>query len=708
MKVQLAFNAFVAFGMLSCSSALDSNPLSKVIELLDSLAAKIKKEGDVEAKAYKDFFEWCDDASTSKNFEIKTLTAKEAKLEAAIAESAAESDEAATKIDELGGSIAAGQADLKNATIIREKEAADFTSNEQELLDVIDTLDRAIKVLSKQMAKNPAAFAQIDTSNMDSVLKSLNLLVDAAAFSSADHKKLSALIQSRQTSDDDDAEAETSAPAAASYKTHSSSIVDVLDDMKDKAEEELSSLRKAESTAKHNFQMLKQSLEDQIADDSKHLDQEKAAKSAADGEKAAAQGDLEKTQKDLADAKATLETTNANCMETAADHDASIKARSEELNVIAEGKKILVSTTSGAESQTYSLIQLRSGSKLKSHADLANAELISMVKQLAREQHSAALSSLASRIATVLRLGRANGEDPFVKVKGLISDLISKLETEAETDATEKAYCDEQMAKTEAKKEELEAIMKKLTTKIDQAAAKSAGLKEEVKALQAELAALSKEQAQLDKARTESHAAYVTAKAELEEGIAGVRQALSVLRDYYGSGAASALLQNGAGLATVMEQPAVPQHSKAAGSGGGIIGILEVVESDFAKNLAAEETAEADAAAEYEKVTQENKVTKTIKDADVKYKTQEFVALDKNMADLSSDKDTTGSELDAVLEYLGKVKERCIAKPESYGERKKRREAEIAGLKEALHILENETAFMQHGRKGTKQAFLGF
>merc|ERR1719169_212979 len=98
--------------------------------------------------------------------------------------------------------------------------------------------------------------------------------------------------------------------------------------------------------------------------------------------------------------------------------------------------------------------------------------------------------------------------------------------------------------------------------------------------------------------------------------------------------------------------------------------ILEVVESDFAKNLAAEETQEADAAAEYEKTTQENKGTKSLKEQDVKYQTAEFKGLDKTIAELSSDRENTGTELSAVLEYDGKIKERCIAKPETYEERK--------------------------------------
>jgi len=59
------------------------------------------------------------------------------------------------------------------------------------------------------------------------------------------------------------------------------------------------------------------------------------------------------------------------------------------------------------------------------------------------------------------------------------------------------------------------------------------------------------------------------------------------------------------------------------------------------------------------------------------------------------------------LEYYGKIMDRCIAKPETYEERKKRREAEIAGLKEALATLENETAFVQKGKRSLRKHFLG-
>merc|ERR1719482_679854 len=176
--------------------------------------------------------------------------------------------------------------------------------------------------------------------------------------------------------------------------------------------------------------------------------------------------------------------------------------------------------------------------------------------------------------------------------------------------------------------------------------------------------------------------------------------ALQVLRDYYGA-KEEALLQDNSQFAAFMQQrqPAAPEkHEKSSGAGGGIISMLEVAESDFAKNLAEEETEEEAAQEEYEKVTQENKVTKTTKEADVKYKTKEFTALDKEVAELTGDRDGAQTELDAVLEYYEKIKDQCVAKPEPYEERKRRREAEIAGLKEALSILEGQ-AFLQRQTK---------
>merc|ERR1719512_206364 len=517
---------------------------------------------------------------------------------------------------------------------------------------------------------------------MNGALQAFRAILDAAALSSSDQHKLTALVQSQQSDDAD--EDELGSPAAAAYKTHSGNILDVLEDLKEKAEGQLSDLRKAESNNRHNFEMLKQSLEDQVAADTKDMEDEKAGMASAAEAKAAAESDLDATSKSLASSKQQLATAHATCLSVAADHEDTVAARKKELSVIAEAKKILQETVSGAVSQTYSLLQI------SSQSDLAGAEVVTTIKRLAKQQHSAALAQLASRVSALLRFGSAGG-DVFAKVKGLIADMIAKLESEAGADATEKAYCDEQLAKTEAKKGELEEDIAKMTSRIDKAAAQSAQLKEDIQTLEAELAALAKDQAEMDRIRQESHAAYVTAKADLELGLSGVRKAVGVLRDYYG-GAAS-MLQDETRFGEFMQQPAAPEtHSASQGAGESIINILQVCESDFAGNLAKEEAEEADAQSEYEKVSQENAIVKTSKEQSIKYKTQEAKSQDKTAADYSADRETTNSEYAAVLDYYGKIKDRCIAKPETYASRRDRRAAEIKGLKQALSILEDETA----------------
>merc|ERR1719162_798778 len=392
-------------------------------------------------------------------------------------------------------------------------------------------------------------------------MQAIGTVVDAAAFNAEDKSKLVALVQANADDDDDDA----GAPAPDAYQSKSGGIVEVLAGMKEKAEGELSELRKAEENAAHNFNMLKKSLEGQIGADSKDMDEEKTAKAEAEEQKSTDEGDLSVTNKDLVENTAELAKVTSGCLQTAADYEEAIRSREEELKVIGEAKKILQETTSGAVSQSYDFLQLR----MTTHTDLMRSEIVTAVSRLAKHHHSAALAQLASRIGVVMQYG-GGSQGVFDKVKGLINDMIAKLEQEAEEDATEKAYCDEEMAKTEAKKQELDDEIAKLTSKIDQNAAKSAQLKEEVKAAQAALAAIAKEQAEMVKLRQEQNANYKVAKSDLELGLGGVQKALEVLREYYGG---ASLLQ-GDSMA-FMQQPAKPEkHAAKGGAGGSIISIL--------------------------------------------------------------------------------------------------------------------------------------
>jgi DNA-directed RNA polymerase subunit M/transcription elongation factor TFIIS len=191
----------------------------------------------------------------------------------------------------------------------------------------------------------------------------------------------------------------------------------------------------------------------------------------------------------------------------------------------------------------------------------------------------------------------------------------------------------------------------------------------------------------MDAMRQDEHDEFVKAEADFKQGLQGVRGALKVLREYY---------QNNSSL---IQAPVTSTHSASTDSGNGIISILEIAESDFARSLAEAQAAEDDAVEIYEKTTNENKVSTATKKTSVEGKTQESARLAQVVSDASSDREGVQEQLTAVLEYLDKLRPQCTTEPESYEERKARREHEIEGLKTALDILENETAFLQEPKK---------
>jgi hypothetical protein len=683
MKIGAAFLVLLA---LPCTQASEVNPIEKVLQMLQDLQFKVLKEGEDAHKVYTEFAEFCEDRAQKLGFEIKDGKAQKAELESTIESETATISALESKIEELSSDIGTAENELKAATKIREKEHAEYAVEERELKETIDSLERAISILTKEMAKaNGASMLQLRSAS--SVTQALSVLVQAAAISTEDGSKLTALVQQsqKQASDEEDEDSdsdsdEPGAPAGAVYKGHSDGIIATLEGLLDKAEAQLDKARKAESTSKHNYEMLKQSLTDEMSYAETDMDAAKKGLAESQEHKSVAEGDLATTTADLeADHKAKEE-LHHECMSGAQDYEEQAKSRNEELKALQEAKKVIKESTGGATEQTYGLNQVDSFVQLTSRADLSKFEAVRFVRDLSKRHHSTMLAQLASRMNSAIRLGNANGADPFAKVEGLIKDMIATLEVEAEEDATHHAYCEKEMSETAEKQQDKEDQVEKLTTKIDQNKARSTKLKEQVRTLQSELADMAKAQAEATKLREEEHAAYKTNKAEMEQGLRGVRVALKVLKEYYAKGDKA--------------------HDANEGAGAGIIGLLEVVESDFSKGLAEMVAEEETAAAEYKEFTKANEVDTAAKIKDVQYKTQEAKALDKSVAEMSTDLSGVQTELDAINEYDAKIKKECVAKAEPYEERKQRREEEIAGLKQALTILDG-VSLLQRTSKHT-------
>merc|ERR1719163_1528573 len=202
--------------------------------------------------------------------------------------------------------------------------------------------------------------SMLQLQNAGSVEQAL-AMVKASMFSSADASRLTALVQSSQEPDEPEEEAEEAvvgAPDPAVYKGHSKGIIETLEGLLEKAEDQLSDARKTETANLHNFEMLKQSLEDEIRFGEEDLAKAKAGLGENGETKAAAEGDLAVTQKDLdADVK-ELAGLHQECMTKAEEFEEATKSRGEELKALAEAKKVISEATGGAASQTYGLEQV--------------------------------------------------------------------------------------------------------------------------------------------------------------------------------------------------------------------------------------------------------------------------------------------------------------------------------------------------------------
>merc|ERR1719214_129095 len=176
--------------------------------------------------------------------------------------------------------------------------------------------------------------------------------------------------------------------------------------------------------------------------------------------------------------------------------------------------------------------------------------------------------------------------------------------------------------------------------------------------------------------RNKEKATFKAVEKDLSESEEACNAAMEVLREYYEG---ASLIQTGV---------KAKANADAEGDGSGILGVLEVAASDFAKGLAEARTVEQESQTEFDKLVSESKMLKATKTMEIKGKQSEVASLKTTVSDLGSDKEGLTGELDAVLAYLDKLKPQCETKVPSYEERKAAREQEIEGLKNALEILE--------------------
>jgi len=671
-------------------AASAGSAIQKVVELLDECKAKVQKDLDAEAKSMEEYASFCDDELKDKGYAIETAGRSIGDLTATVDSSTANIGELTDEIATLGTTNAAKSQELGEATKVRAGQHKDFQAAEKELVKSIDELGRAATVLKRGMSFAQTAQGQ---KKMGAVVAALKSIIQAEWVDVGSRRKLKSFLQaSAQAKEDEDDDLSISQPQAkqVAYESSSGGIVKTVEEMQGKAEDTLSDLRKKEMGDAQEFAMLESGLKSEIKHGEEKLSTATKGKAENEQAKQDASGKLVETEKSKAADEEYAGTLKTECESKASEWEARQKSAAEEMGAIEKAKQILVDGVKAFVQVSSKTRRWNPDDDEESDAVSAKREkVVGMLKQLAQTHHSFAFAQLANMATS----------DPFVKIRGLIEDMIGKLLKEAEEEATQKAFCDKEMGKSKTSQDAKTQTLDKLQARIDGATATIAENTESIKTLEAEVAEIDKAQAEATAIRNKEHEEYLAASKDFRDSAEAVAKAIEVLKNFY----EGSFIQLSA--TTHLKSKAETKQPEMGGAKSDIasviIGILEMAQEDFTNLLAESEATEDEAAKAFKTLSDENKISKATKEAESKGKASEVKSLTVQLGHSQEDHASVSKELDAVNAYIDKLKPQCEEKAMSYEEKKAKREAEIAGLKDALEILSgNGMALVQ-----TKRSF---
>jgi DNA repair exonuclease SbcCD ATPase subunit len=662
-----AFVAHVAAGRVRVS------PVEKVVAMLQDNKNKIEADLEAEEKEMAEYSQFCDHETSEKTYAIKTANRKIDDLIATISDCKAQLKGVEDEVAEIGTQMAAKEKELADASAVRKEDKSEFTATEKELVAAVDQLEKAVVLLKKGLSltqvwhKNP---------NIQMVLQSLSRIVDAAWLDDESRASLRGLLQQQDELKANMGESMGEADdlrLPKKEKTGTEAIIESIQDMKSKAEETLSNTRNNEMKSQHNFQMMTMSLDGAMTLLKEKLSEQQALKASLSEESGKAKGELGETRESMKADKVYLSSLTHDCESSAEEWTEREKSAKSEIAAIDKAKEIL----SPIKAMLQNGVEVDGRKKQPFEEDhdedkdtKMRSTLVGKLRELGHKFHSYTMMELVSAAAS----------DPFEKIRGLLGDMIAKLVAEANEEASQKAFCDEEMAKSNKEKENKNMRLDKLQAKLDHATATTAELEDAIKELQAELADIDKATAEATKLRNEEHATYEKASKDYKAGAQAVEDAIGVLKEFY----AGAFTQ-------VSKVDANGKQPKFGGpksdAGGGIIAILEISAEEFTKMYTEVQSDELTAKATYDRMMQESKVSTATKQTEVKAMESELKQLAVAIQSSTQDKIMVSKELDAVMAYLDKLKPQCETKVMSYEEKVARRKAEIEGLKEALEIL---------------------
>mmetsp|Transcript_55989 Transcript_55989/g.150763 ORF Transcript_55989/g.150763 Transcript_55989/m.150763 type:complete len:748 (-) Transcript_55989:84-2327(-) len=671
------------------SNARAPGTIKTVVTALQTMLDDSKKEGDTETDLYTKFKSYCDDNEKEKTESVESLTKQIGLLENEIQDVQANNGGLSMDVAGLKKDMATNEEARNMAEGMRKKEKEAFDADEADLVAAIDQMKQAVNLLadigadqslaasaahSKFMAgkAGSAAFLKLQTSISKALVAANSFLTPSQ------HGVVESFLQATEPS----GSAGILAVLKAMQETFDSNLVEAKNT-------EAAAVKANEAyikTKKEEFDMLKTSF-----------DEKEATMGTNDGEISTKKTQLGDAIQQKADDEDFLAKLEEMCGDKGKDYGTRVELRAGEEAALSKAIAILNSdhafgafdkvaaTKTGA---TGAFVQLASATQ---SSGLGQARRY--LQKLAAENKSVRLA----RIAGLLSLG-----NPFDGVFKAIDDMKATIEEEAQQDAEQKTWCeDETKTSSESldeKKSQITELKNTISTLDTTINDPETGLIKMIADDEAKLEQNAQAQKDETEARRLENEDYQKNVANCDEAEVILGKAIKAMNAYYKEKDAEIKEELGGSLLQRRQEPAPPSTWEGDFSGqseGGnlVIGMLEFILTETEKEEEAAHTTESEAVAAYETSmtalkTEEEDTMNTMAN-----KKKELTEARLSFEEKNEDLEKTEQEKATIETYLERIKPGCDFITSSLDGRKASRAEEKQALETAVTFLKQTPVY---------------
>jgi len=632
------------------AEAAKNRPVTKVVNLLKDMLKQLEKEAEEDEEIYDQLACWCATNDKEKTKSVAEAEARITDLTTSIEDLTASSSRLGTEIKNLEKEVAENQHALDQATAIRQKELAEFVQEEKDLLQSIDGLASAIKVLSKH---NGASFLQVDIQGAVSTIQyqvAKNSKYLEGVITPTERRKISSFIQES---------------ASAKYAPQSGEIFGILEQMKESFENNLAELQKEEAANVKAFQELKAAKEEEINAGQDQIDAKVQENADADEKLAQSKEDLEDTKKTLAEDEAFLAMLKEKCSTTDAEWEERTKTRQLEMEACSKALAVLSSDEAhDLFTKTFNPAFMQ----VSEHSERQSAAA-KYLKEVALKVDSPRLAAIAMKVKL----------DAFVRVKKAIDDMITQLTAEKQDEIKHKDWCVDEFNTNQVQTERKEAEKQDLLALIEDLQLQIKTLTGEIDTLKSEIAELNLNLKRGGEDREKENKEFQLVVADQRAAQKLLTAALDILKGFYEK--AAALVQEGQA-----PPPGFNEYKKNENSGG-VMGMIQTIIND-AKTMESEVIrAEEDAQKAYEDFVKDSNSSIQQKTKSQVNKVEERAKAEEDLNQATQDKENALLELEQLSNYNAELHQSCDFIMKNFEIRQTARDEEIEALKQAKAIL---------------------